>query len=367
MRENDVLHSTDEAALPQSAALPTVDPVSRTEPPAKTLGLAKHESPYVQFRGAYKDYKGSAQSFVTACIYIQLQHKKIRSSLYDDFIRAWHDGYYAYVKECDSAVPPVPVMHAYAWYNAMDDDPLYNSRVITKKNLESTLDAFPEEVKIARRSLGIAQEEKDPFRRPEKAAVAEAPREEQPSDPVPPVEAPSLTKDTAHEDIPKQPQVAVPRSPDYVILEDSQVELPPMDFSKSMSEIDMKRQQPAARSLVRSYSEAANHKRKASVEMVERQVRRAPMAAVRAPPHRVPAPPSPSQVSIRPRESRGSPTGSLASVDFRSPSSTDARKRRYGNDPEKRREQFRKFLIKQKNLTANETIMSSAPTSAQRH
>ncbi|KAI1178980.1 hypothetical protein F4777DRAFT_535183 [Nemania sp. FL0916] len=114
-----------------------------------------HEPPFVQYSITYPNYKGTIQDFVTACKYITLQHQRIRTSLYDDFIRAWVEGYLPYVKECDEACPPRKAMRALAWYNEIDDDPSFTSRVVTRQNINSILNNYPDELKSARLHLDI--------------------------------------------------------------------------------------------------------------------------------------------------------------------------------------------------------------------
>ncbi|KAI0425251.1 hypothetical protein F5Y09DRAFT_322244 [Xylaria sp. FL1042] len=112
------------------------------------------EAPFVHYTITYPDYNGTIQDFITACIYIQLQHRRIRTSLYDDFIRAWVAGYLPYIKDCDEEQPPRKALRAIEWYNEIDDDPLYTSRVVTRQNLQSILNFYPNELEIARMSLG---------------------------------------------------------------------------------------------------------------------------------------------------------------------------------------------------------------------
>lgn len=114
------------------------------------------EAPFVQYTVTYPGYNGTIQDFVTACIYIQLQSRRIRTSLYDDFIRAWSDGYLPYVNECDESRPPRKPLRAIDWYNDIDDDPLFTSRVVTRHNLKPLLNCYPDEVEMARSSLGLS-------------------------------------------------------------------------------------------------------------------------------------------------------------------------------------------------------------------
>ncbi|KAK5631494.1 hypothetical protein RRF57_007208 [Xylaria bambusicola] len=114
------------------------------------------EAPFVHYTVTYPSYKGTIQNFIVACMYIQLQQRKrkIRTSLYDDFIRAWVDGYLPYVRECDNTEPPRKALMAIEWYNEIDDNPLFTKKVVTRDNLQLILDFYPREVEIAQQSMG---------------------------------------------------------------------------------------------------------------------------------------------------------------------------------------------------------------------
>ncbi|KAI0861195.1 hypothetical protein F4860DRAFT_181271 [Xylaria cubensis] len=120
------------------------------------LASKSWEAPFAHYIATYPSYTGTIQDFLTACIYIKLQHRRIRTSLYDDFIRAWVEGYLSYVKDCDDAKPPRKALRAIEWYNEIDDDPLFTSRVVTRQNLQSILNFYPNELDVARQSLGIS-------------------------------------------------------------------------------------------------------------------------------------------------------------------------------------------------------------------
>ncbi|KAI1198140.1 hypothetical protein F5X97DRAFT_300036 [Nemania serpens] len=125
-----------------------------------SAALKSWEAPFVHYTITYPSYNGTIQDFVTACIYIQLQYRRIRTSLYDDFIRAWVEGYLPYVKDCDEAQPPRKALRAIEWYNEIDDDPLFTSRVVTRQNLQSILNFYPKELEMAQSSLSIASRQR---------------------------------------------------------------------------------------------------------------------------------------------------------------------------------------------------------------
>ncbi|GAP84256.1 hypothetical protein SAMD00023353_0700560 [Rosellinia necatrix] len=145
-------HSTSLSHMMHS--LPPPIPASHDLIPSD-ISSRSWEAPFVHYTVTYPSYNGTLQDFMAACIYIQLQYRRIRTSLYDDFIRAWVEGYLPYVKDCDEAHPPRKALRAIEWYNEIDDDPLYTSRVVTRQNLESVLNFYPNELVLARLSLGI--------------------------------------------------------------------------------------------------------------------------------------------------------------------------------------------------------------------
>ncbi|TRX89712.1 hypothetical protein FHL15_009462 [Xylaria flabelliformis] len=132
-------------------------PQSVTHSPSQPILASKSwEAPFAHYLATYPSYAGTIQDFLTACIYIKLQHRRIRTSLYDDFIRAWVEGYLSYVKDCDDAKPPRKALRAIEWYNEIDDDPLFTSRVVTRQNLQSILNFYPNELDVARQALGMS-------------------------------------------------------------------------------------------------------------------------------------------------------------------------------------------------------------------
>ncbi|KAI1818302.1 hypothetical protein GGS20DRAFT_350876 [Poronia punctata] len=111
--------------------------------------------PFIRYAVTYPSYHGTILDFVTACMYIQIQNRKIRTSLYDDFIRAWYEEYLPYVRECDESQPPKKALRAIDWYNEIDDDPQFSQRVVTRQNLGSVFDAYPAELYMAQTTLGL--------------------------------------------------------------------------------------------------------------------------------------------------------------------------------------------------------------------
>ncbi|KAI1735865.1 hypothetical protein F4680DRAFT_294728 [Xylaria scruposa] len=143
--------------IPTSPSHAIHSPQSITHSVDQPISASKSwEAPFAHYTATYPSYTGTIQDFLTACIYIKLQYRRIRTSLYDDFIRAWVEGYLPYVEDCDGAQPPRKALRAIEWYNEIDDDPLFTSRVVTRQNLQSILNFYPNELAVARRSLGIS-------------------------------------------------------------------------------------------------------------------------------------------------------------------------------------------------------------------
>ncbi|OTB04383.1 hypothetical protein M426DRAFT_320754 [Hypoxylon sp. CI-4A] len=144
---------------PQSSQLRSSPPLLPTRvqlPPTTKTHAALFETPYSRYKRTYPSYNGSVIDFVIACMYIQIKQDSIRPFLYDDFIRAWSEEYIPYVNECDKSNPPMKALGATRWYNTLDDDPRFTAKVITKQNLKSTLDYYPNEVASAQTLLGPA-------------------------------------------------------------------------------------------------------------------------------------------------------------------------------------------------------------------
>lgn len=146
-----------EPPSPQLRSSPSSS-ISRTFPTRAVQTISVSQTAFIRYILTYPDYNGTINDFVSACIYIRLRERKIRTSLYDDFIRAWHQGYVPYVKDCDDTIPPIKAMNAIEWYNNIDDDPLYTSRVITRQNIESALENYPDELRSARNLLGLSSQ-----------------------------------------------------------------------------------------------------------------------------------------------------------------------------------------------------------------
>ncbi|KAJ3566026.1 hypothetical protein NPX13_g7288 [Xylaria arbuscula] len=132
-------------------------PVART-PVAPPIVVSKTwDAPFVYYTSTYPSYRGTINDFIMACVYIQLEQRasRIRTSLYDDFIRAWVDEYRPYVRDCDKAQPARKALSAIEWYNRLDNNPLFTQLVVTRDNLQHVLDFYPRELKVVKKSLGI--------------------------------------------------------------------------------------------------------------------------------------------------------------------------------------------------------------------
>ncbi|KAI2614904.1 hypothetical protein GGR54DRAFT_615310 [Hypoxylon sp. NC1633] len=339
---------------PRLASSPPLLPVSAISIPAKHQPITGSHSPFVLYAMTYPTYLGHIGDFVTACMYIQLQQRRIRTSLYDDFIRAWQEGYVSYVRDCDDSSPPVKALNAIDWYNEIDDDPLYTSRVVTRQNIKSILDFYPEELRLARSHLGLSPNPTPTSTSTPPATPAKKKLDSGPTKYAAPVHI-DLTgsPDIAESDIPEVdsriiPQVAEPPLPQR---EANNV----IPVHTSMSEIE--RRPATAKALPRSLSETIPHKRKPSEELNGPQPKRFSVnSLLRSDSGSVP--------SVNSEASRNIKEASVA------PSSTAEKRKKFANDPMKRSKAFAKFLKKrkqwEKDSIASSTPMNNTPTSAQR-
>ncbi|KAI4859630.1 hypothetical protein F4820DRAFT_439165 [Hypoxylon rubiginosum] len=331
----------------------------RISPPASTKQVSPSQTPFIRYTMTYPNYNGSIGDFVTACMYIQLQQRRIRTSLYDDFIRAWHEGYIAYVRECDNSKPPLKALKAIDWYNDIDEDPLFTSRIITKQNLDSTLNFYPDELRSARSLLGVS-----PRPTPETTSGPNITPSIENHKPAPAENATRADKNRGVETlgIPDDPKpesskagsITVPL-PTTSALPRQQQKTGILPLNKSMSEIEKK---PAAtRELVRSFSESAQHKRKASEDIGNVPSKRLSVNSL-------PKSESGSITSVNSEVSKGIQQSSVA------PSSASGRKKKYANESERRAEQFKKHLKKRmqgkRDSITSSAPVSNTPTSAQR-
>lgn len=103
--------------------------------------LQTSSAPFVQYCLAYPNYTGSLQDFLSACLCIP--RRRLATYQYDDFIRAWKEGYLPYVEESGEGA-----LVAIDWYmETIEDFPhAYQAKIVTRTNLKMTLEAYPEEV-----------------------------------------------------------------------------------------------------------------------------------------------------------------------------------------------------------------------------
>ncbi|CAJ2500524.1 Uu.00g033770.m01.CDS01 [Anthostomella pinea] len=325
-------------------------------------------TPFVLYTVTYPSYNGSIGDFVTSCMYIQLQQRRLRlrTSLYDDFIRAWFEGYVTYVRDCDDSKPPVKATNAIEWYNQIDDDPLFTSRVVTRQNLEAILNFYPEELRTARSHLGLS-----PIPTPEIAQPSEPVRRKDTSrsilKPVSPpprakakgkgLEMPAPGTRVAPIQVDQAPQPVLPRQAPQPVLS-RQADNLTMPQNRSFSGVGARTAQ--SKGLTRSLSEAATLKRKPSGDLNAEISKRTSTTSL------LQRSDSASPASLHSERSKGTTVQGSAA-----PGSTaGGRRAKYANDPEKRSRQFAKFLKKQragKESIASSTPISNTPTSGQKH
>ncbi|KXH48356.1 hypothetical protein CSIM01_10303 [Colletotrichum simmondsii] len=110
------------------------------------------QDPLEVFRHAYPSFSGSVGDFVKACFTIKdLRRKRLLPKwLYDDFIRAFVDGFVPYIQTLDDDEEP---LSAYQWYVEYVDRPAYQGGVVTRENLYLVFKIYHSEFKSARESV----------------------------------------------------------------------------------------------------------------------------------------------------------------------------------------------------------------------
>ncbi|KAI0882261.1 uncharacterized protein GGS22DRAFT_170567 [Annulohypoxylon maeteangense] len=252
---------------PQSPILRSSPPIlpipqSRLTADAVLPSGTDSQPPFVRYTVTYPNYNGTIRDFVTACMYIQLQQRRIRTSLYDDFIRAWHEGYVPYVQSCDDTDFPVKPLNAIEWFNGIDDDPLFTSRIITKQNLQSTLNHYPDELRSAQSLLGLTPSQAQEITSsPDAALLVEGYK------PVSKGEDDVVMQESSR----TMHSISTPASVDSTHLEPAISMQPPMEKSRAMplhkSFGEIEKRPAATKVLARSFSDVTRQKRKAADEL----------------------------------------------------------------------------------------------------
>ncbi|KAF6823937.1 hypothetical protein CMUS01_10479 [Colletotrichum musicola] len=129
-------------------------PNSVTGPPSDRTTKTLAERPSEAFRAAYPSYRGSVGDFVKACLVVKRLHRKqaLPKWLYDDFIRAFAEGYIPYVEKKDTT-DGTP-LSAIQWYVENVEQPTFHKGVVTVGNLDLVFEKYAHEFKSARQSLG---------------------------------------------------------------------------------------------------------------------------------------------------------------------------------------------------------------------
>lgn len=148
-----ILHDKTPEYHPVSPRLEFSSPIaSPNKMQSPQVGADVLQAPFMQYCLAYPNYTGSVGDFVSACMCIQ--KRRLAPYQYDDFIRAWREGYLAHVQEAIEASEE-PLVAA-DWYmeQAEDFPHAYQASVVTKTNLDAVLRAYPEEVEARSESRG---------------------------------------------------------------------------------------------------------------------------------------------------------------------------------------------------------------------
>ncbi|EFQ25431.1 hypothetical protein CGRA01v4_02596 [Colletotrichum graminicola] len=121
-------------------------------PPREVVAKTFARDPLEAFRNAYPSYSGSTGDFVKACLTIKDLRRKLLLPkwLYDDFIRAFVDGFIPYIETLDDDEAP---LSAYQWYVEYVDSPAFQGGVVTRENLHQVFRVYHSAYMSARGSL----------------------------------------------------------------------------------------------------------------------------------------------------------------------------------------------------------------------
>ncbi|KAJ0166766.1 hypothetical protein CTA2_5983 [Colletotrichum tanaceti] len=123
------------------------------QPPREVTGKTFAQAPLEAFRSAYPSYSGSIGDFVKACLTIKDLRRKLLLPkwLYDDFIRAFVDGFVPYIETLDD--DDEPPLSAYQWYVEHVDRPTFEGGIVTRENLHLVFKVYHSEFKSAKESV----------------------------------------------------------------------------------------------------------------------------------------------------------------------------------------------------------------------
>ncbi|KZL87137.1 hypothetical protein CI238_01693 [Colletotrichum incanum] len=147
-----VVQAPHEAPASPQVAKKHQRPVETPPQPPRANTKAFAQDPLEAFRNAYPSYSGSVGDFVKACLTIKDLRRKLLLPkwLYDDFIRAFVDGFIPYIETLDEDESPLP---AYQWYVEYVDRPTFQGGIVTRENLHQVFKVYHSEFKSAKESL----------------------------------------------------------------------------------------------------------------------------------------------------------------------------------------------------------------------
>ncbi|KAK2014942.1 hypothetical protein LZ32DRAFT_690120 [Colletotrichum eremochloae] len=121
-------------------------------PPRDVIARTFARDPLEAFRNAYPSYSGSVGDFVKACLTIKDLRRKLLLPkwLYDDFIRAFVDGFIPYIETLDDDESP---LSAYQWYVEHVDRPAFQGGIVTRENLHQVFKVYHSAYMSAKGSL----------------------------------------------------------------------------------------------------------------------------------------------------------------------------------------------------------------------
>ncbi|KAK8008966.1 hypothetical protein PG991_011517 [Apiospora marii] len=315
-------------------------------------------TPFDKYMNAYPEYKhhGDIWEFVKACVYIQqLQLKKALATYqYDDFIRAWTEGFVPYVHGFDDGSSKKPLT-AIEWYMDTVDNTRFKFRkgIVTRENLEAVFEEHPAEANEARKHLRVSNHKRDP---PRSSLPTVKPVLALPPMPTPIIGTAHLLdevhvrpegKEAEGGDETEAAAGAEPTTPAKRLQAQEQVQgsqSDPVDGSIA----EARKPKSPANPLRHSTSEIVPRKRPAEDELIAASPKRAAGHAMSS---RQSGRSTPS-ATLLPSSTAGGPPRS--SAPWLGP-------KKYADNPEKRKMAWKKYLDKKKRRQQESIVNSSAP------
>ncbi|RYP33469.1 hypothetical protein DL767_004747 [Monosporascus sp. MG133] len=335
------------------SSMSTTDTSSSIIPSTHREGLTGAEIPFLDLPGSSPDSPKPQPP---------KEPKSNTSSLETPSSPEFRRGSPQYIPPKSPKLPSLPPLATTAPAPRSDEPPVFTKQVVMRPDVERILDFYPEEALSARSILKLSQkgtpnEKRSKGKEVAKESLTPATASQfKPKSSLPSIDrasggAVSMVTENLERERPRGDTRIAPAAPQQVSVAHA---IPP---SKSTNEL---RERPRAAGLTRSLSDAASHKRKPSEDFQVSASKKVSTSFSLAP-----RPEFSDDGSVHSGGSRATATSAAPST-----TTVGGTKRRFGNEPEKRRQEFAKFLKKRRpgrdNIVTSSAAVSNTQTSGQK-